>query len=638
LDTFVEAVMTEGNGSKGQAERLRQLFGNYKAEWLRDKMFELFTEPAYFPDLRDARPCVLEGGRGTGKTTVLRALSYEGRFALEGRSAKAVAEWDYVGLYHRVNTNRVTAFKGPEVTEAQWIRHFAHYFNLELVDLVLGFLDWYHNVCPDHPQLGRDAVEDVAGSLHLVSCTSTSELAHATRRAKRLFEAYINNIADQGGPPLSLQGAPVDALVEAVAELPQFRGLTFFFLLDEYENLEDYQQQVVNTLVKHASQGYVFKIGVRELGWRRRTTLNSNEQLISPADYARINITERLEGKFPQFAAAVCRVRLAQVYAQAGLAQWSVEDILPGLPESEEAVLLGVESRRREIINRHSGLDHATSDWLESLAPLEVVYADSVASSSDKSMEELRDSYEREPTKWRTNFGNYSHALLFTINRGRRGIRKYYSGWDVFTKLSARNIRYLLELLDVSMMLHFDGGGMLDQPLSPEVQTKGAQAVGKKNLAELEGLSVHGARLTKLLLGLGRIFGVMAAQPIGHAPEVNQFALGNGGGGDGRTDDALELLRAAVMHLALLRFPGSKLQDPSDTKAYDYSVHPIYAPYFEFSHRRKRKMILALGDLVALVEEPRQAIERILAAQNRANPEPLPDQLKLFEGYYVAAS
>src|SRR5690349_6882263 len=89
-------------------EQLSQLFGSYKAEWLKEHMFELFTEPSYFPELTTSRPCMLLGGRGTGKTTVLRSLSYEGQFALKGRNPSHIAGWSFFGVYHRVNTNRVT--------------------------------------------------------------------------------------------------------------------------------------------------------------------------------------------------------------------------------------------------------------------------------------------------------------------------------------------------------------------------------------------------------------------------------------------------------------------------------------------------------------------------------------------------
>ena len=37
-------------------EQLAQLFGSFKAEWLKDKIFDLFKEPSYFPDLTTASP------------------------------------------------------------------------------------------------------------------------------------------------------------------------------------------------------------------------------------------------------------------------------------------------------------------------------------------------------------------------------------------------------------------------------------------------------------------------------------------------------------------------------------------------------------------------------------------------------
>src|SRR5436853_1950356 len=114
--------------------QLTELFG-YKAEWLRERLFELFTAPRYFPEMVAPRPCVLVGGRGTGKTTVLRCLSYQGQFELSGRKSDSIKQWRYYGMYYCVNTNRVAAFKGPEVEQSMWVRLFAHYMNLELCDI-----------------------------------------------------------------------------------------------------------------------------------------------------------------------------------------------------------------------------------------------------------------------------------------------------------------------------------------------------------------------------------------------------------------------------------------------------------------------------------------------------------------------
>src|ERR1700733_9836102 len=96
-------------------QTLSNPFGLYRAEWLNHALFQLFAKPTYYPELETPRPCVLVGGRGTGKTTVLRCLSYDGKFELEGSDSTRVSGWPYYGFYQRINTNRVTAFRGDEL-------------------------------------------------------------------------------------------------------------------------------------------------------------------------------------------------------------------------------------------------------------------------------------------------------------------------------------------------------------------------------------------------------------------------------------------------------------------------------------------------------------------------------------------
>jgi hypothetical protein len=186
--------------------------------------------------------------------------------------------------------------------------------------------------------------------------------------------------------------------------------------------------------------------------------------------------------------------------------------------------------------------------------------------------------------------------------------------------------------------LHYRKYGNFERPVSPENQTLAAQAVGKKNLSELEGLSVSGAQLTKLLLGLGRVFGQMAEDPIGHAPEINQFQIA-----DSVWTDSLDspqgrvkqILESAVMHLALLRWPGTKPGSEVDTRDYEYAVHPIFSAFFVFSYRRKRKTGLSSEDILGLINRPRETIRDILNRHHRME-EALPEQLQIFEAYFDA--
>ena len=619
--------------------QLSQIFGGYRAEWLKEHIFDLFTEPSYFPELQDVRPCVLIGGRGTGKTTVLRGLSYEGQYALSGKRPDLIKEWTYYGIYYRVNTNRVTAFRGSELEEQQWVRLFAHYFNLLLCDSLLRFLNWYQEQTGVTLALERDSSEQLAASLHIEPAYELQALASSVTRCRIIFESSINNVADQTLPPMSIQALPVDILVSALNLLPSFENKHFYFLIDEYENLEPYQQQVVNTFIKHAGQAYTFKIGVKDLGIRRKTTLNPNEQLISPADYVRIDIAEKMSGAhFDQFALKVCNDRVRQLQNQGSAFINDVRLLLPRMSEDEEASALGVNERADGPRSNLLASRPADKTTILLLSPLKLYFMQVWSYDKNIPLEEVFEEYQSSNAEWETRFGNYKHSLLFSLNKGKRGIRRYYSGWDVFTQMAASNIRYLLELVDQSILLHIREGHSLAEPLSFKDQTLAAQAVGKKNLLELEGLSVFGGQLTKLLLGLGRVFGQMAADPVGHAPEVNQFHLATGKhiteASTSSEQQALRLLESAVMHLALLRWPGNKLGAETATKDYDYMMHPIFSAFFVFSYRKKRKMVLTDSDLLGFIANSPQTIRDVLARSNRES-EPLPEQLDIFHAFYA---
>lgn len=631
-------------------EQLSNLFGGYRAEWLGEMLFELFTAPDYLPELLTARPCFLIGGRGTGKTTVLRGLSYEGQKALSPKSSDPI-EWPYYGFYYRVNTNRITAFAGPELDHTQWVRTFSHYINLTLCEEVLRFVHWLPENGARRIEPEADSLRLVADGLHLPDVSTTHDLARALRQARIRFEAYINNVADGDSPRLSMLGQPLDLLCEALHNTTGFRDKLLFFLIDEYENFTDYQQEVLNTLIKHSGTLYTFKVGMKDLGFRRRSTLNAHEQLISPADYERIDITARLQGStFSDFARKVCNDRLRRIAAHHASPQ-NVEDVrnvLPGMSEAEEAIVLGIESHVRDFRAELRGV--ATDEEIgefDTMAPLEAYLVGFWARAKRLPIvSALREAIADRST-WRSRLDNYQHALLFTLRRRKRGIHKYYCGWDTFTLLADGNIRYLLQLVSESLFRHLETSNSLDRPVAFEDQTLAAQDVGRKNLTELEGLAVNGAQLTRLVLGLGRIFQVMARQAEGHTPETNQFALAgvdlsldpSEPRGVGEAVKVVDVIASAIMHQALVRSPANKLPGSSgDTKDYDYALHPMFAPFFEYSHRRKRRMILSGADIIGLVEQPRATIPAILLRTARDPREELSEQLLLFSSYFDAAS
>ncbi|WP_339706474.1 hypothetical protein [uncultured Sphingosinicella sp.] len=615
--------MNEAIGGKDLVE----LFGIYRAEWLSDALFKLFSRPSYFPELETPRPCVLEGGRGTGKTTVLRCLSYEGRYALEGAERAKLEDWPYFGFYYKVNTNSVRAFQGEELSERQWQKLFAHYLNLILCGRVVEFLEWHRKVTEGGAQLDPALCKDVAESLFCEPAATQGELASVIQQGVRRFEAWVNNIDPDNLPGLSMQQVVIETLCNGVLELRQFKGKRLFFIIDEFENLLDDQQAIVNTLVKHCGPGYTFKIGVRELGWRRRSTLHENEQLQSPADYERIDINARLDGEqFVKFATEVCSLRAIERFPN-GL---DLDAMLPALSVEEEAKLLGVDAKAREMLDELERTAPERVAVVKDVRPLELALLLYWSKTQKQPLADLVADWEQHPQEWKDRFHNYRVPLLFTLRGSRPGVRKYYAGWQTFTLLAGNNIRYLLQLVGEALRLQREDGKPANgEEIRPLVQTNAAISVGGKNVKELEGLGVHGAQLTRLVLSLGRLFEMLALEPELRRPEITRFFLPE----DEPLGSVEELLNAAVMHLALVRRVSSQRTD-LDLKAYDYAVHPIFAAFFGFSHRDMRKIRLSPSDILNLMRDPKRTIREIVRSNDRSGDAPLPDQLRLFENFY----
>ena len=63
--------------------------------------------------------------------------------------------------------------------------------------------------------------------------------------------------------------------------------------------------------------------------------------------------------------------------------------------------------------------------------------------------------------------------------------------------------------------------------------------------------------------------------------------------------------------------------------------HPIFAPYFNYSTRRKRKIGISDGDLISMATAPQPTIKRLLG-QNRQHlaDTDLPQQMSIFDEFF----
>lgn len=619
--------------NKVEIIKLNEAFGGYREEWLTTKVYEFYTEPSYFIELKDGRPCVLQGGRGTGKTTVLWGLSYKGQYNLCHQDIERFDNNHFIGIYQRIDTSHARSFRGKGIDTDRWLDLFGHYLNLIFCFKIAKFLEWHQELSVNDEKLSAEACETVAESLFLEGdIRDLKSLCNSLDRTLHRFQAKINNVSLLKDALVSSIKDPITLLVNKMLELRQFSGKMVYFLIDEYENLLDEQQMLANTLIKHTGMNYTFKIGVRELGWRVKNTINNQEHLIDPNDYVLFNIEKilREDKNFPEFAKSICQKRIEKLY-EGSKEGFSFVDSLVSINMEDEAERLDVS--KTKYIKDYVQLPVSCQEKIQELPLLYKFLISYWANIHSIDLKDAVEDFHNNRGKWDQRYENYKHSMLFKIKKGRGavGIQKYYAGWKTFLKLSNGNIRYLMELVSKSFERHLNEGHGLFEPISPEDQTIAAQSVGQKNIEELEGLWENGAKITRLLYGLGRIFNLLAREDGKVRPEVNQFSI------DGIAEgDCKKILDSSVMNLALIRMTGNKLAELESTKSFIYAIHPIFAPFFVFSHRRKRKLDMTPEEFMNIITNQQGAIKQILKKNGKELDKPDdPNQLTLsFEEKY----
>lgn len=612
-------------------EKLDQLFGSYKAEWLKKDIFKFFTEPCYFTILKSNYPGVLQGGRGTGKTTVLRGLSYSGQYEILNANIDKFDKNSFIGIYYRANTNHVRAFSGKGVSEEKWSDIFEHYFNLIICWEILHFIEWHKQLKNNDEVFSEHACKVIASSLHLnTDIYDFKGLLNIVEDALYKFQAEINNVADGNIPKLSMAGVPIDIVAQQTQKLRQFNGKVFYLLIDEYENFTDYQQECMNTLIKHVPDSYTIKIGVREMGWRVKHTHNHMESLNDPADYKLTKIEDyftdpETSDRFEEFASNVCNIRLKKLLGKKGNL-YDIKNALTNISIEEEAEKLNV--KKNSYYQSFVATESAKKINIDipSLYKFMMAYW---AETHQDSIENTIDEYLQNHYDWDQRYDNYKYSMLFKLNKGKYiAIPKYYAGWNTFIKLANGNIRYLMALVYQSYNLHLENNKNIHESVSIEHQTIAAKKVGWKNLTELEGSCKIGLQLTQLVQSLGTIFKRLARDGDKTAPEIVQFDIEGEIGI--RTH---EILNLGVMNLALVRMPSNKLSGVKSIKEFQYQLHPIFSPYFNYSFRKKRKISLSDKDILECIDSPNEAVASILSRRNvSVDDSPVvPTQLSLFD-------
>ena len=535
----------------------------------------------------------------------------------------------YLGILVRMNKNRVRAFAGDDAPAELWSKFFAHYFNLITCSELAALTVWLQE--KTGITLPTTSINLISQELGLSACNTAQELRAEIKNGIAKLQLQVNNPTQNLNIIISMAEAPLRTFSESLRDAELLGDRVIFCCIDEYENLLDYQQAILNTYIKHAEPPLSYKIGVRKNGLRNRRTLDGQDVLRVPDDCLELEIAD--EG-FDYFAKAVAELRLKYARDEGAPVSDNLKEFLEELSISEEADLLGADRIADGILEELKGTP--AYDYFLNKPKNETYFLRFWQESEEAPLSELAQAWMSNETEWKTRIGNYGYASLFWLSKGRKGvrIRKYYCGERTLLSLAAGNIRYFLELIDTAIANELDSSqeNIRRLTVSAKSQTIAARDVGKRRLNQLEGLADHGVQLKRLVLAVGKVFFELAREPNGKTPEVTSFVL------SGTTEEATRiqaLLQEGVGHLAFESDIRTKPTSNSEVRDDEYRLHRIFSAFFEISHRKKRRMTIDAKHLLSVLEDkPSRVISALLDDRPQTSEEELPEQLALFSAFY----
>jgi hypothetical protein len=622
-------------------DTLRTLFAKNRTEELGADVYKYFVVPPFFDklDLRAARkPRLFIGGRGCGKTMLLRYLSHQSAFS-QNRGSIPSDALEHIGLYWRVDTQFAALMNERGIADDVWSSGFNHFM---AIFLGLELLRSINSVAQSNfPALSCSDVEKINFDRLMVFdpnfCGGIHKLMESFENKLWEFELWVANVR-KGKEPVFLPGVQfLAALVSHVKQvLPALKPALFFVYVDEFENLLHYQKRILNTCIKHSEAPLIFNIAMKRHAFETVQTVGV-ESIQDIADYRKHDLEAYLlQTNFDVFAAEVLFLNLAQAgvcgipvdveklrdpaelsfrrekaYQERVLAR--VREMFPGLTHEQLAKqVFENESLKRKIrdriekalLTRQSSI--SVEHFFRPELPQATITLTALLHRRKLAVEDVAHELvlltEGKENKF-TNGPGWVHnnfiGCLLWLYESHATVCPIFSGFDIFCHLSRGNLRHFLELCHTALNQVPDKMQAERFAVPQWLQARAARQASTAFLNEIPAFGPQGDRLHTFVFRLGLLFALAHRRPTQSEPEQSHFAITSGS--KALTSENQNFLREAEKWSVLFEEKETKLKHDTQFASVEYVLNPVYAPYFNITYRKKRKLELSTDDLETLI-------------------------------------
>ena len=540
-----------------------------------------YSEPevARYERIVETKPVILEGGRGSGKTMTLKSMLPQALVSRFGQGRLDETSAPYFGVYLRF-------VPGSFATQSQAVDEIVGRDRCVTLFLTETILKLTHALVGELKACGDAGVVQATSSherqfVSVVANTVRPSMLNESQtvdldglmslllREIRLITDYINRrifgeSRDYEGVFLNVEDLKriCQATITTYLMKP---GMTVYFLLDEFENLLDFQKIVANSILKASESGHFsVKIATKKAALTTSETLEGQE-IEEPHDYSSVdvdyNISDAQERKnYKELLIAIC----SRILSYEAFSETKIDKLLdPPLDRD------GLE---KEDIDNEMAL----------------VFGDRPLSVEDRH--------------------RLGYAAVFRLLHQKGGRRKQFAGFDDMVTLSSGIIRIFLELAGLSYHFAVQEGDDVKggKPIRRSHQTNAAHALSNYYLTTIRNnIATVGPQIQQFVIDLGDIF---RAKLLKHnsEPEGSRLAVHDPHKlEESASKEARVILTEAVIH-SIIQNPtsrgGMRPKHLSDVQPLEYILNRVYSPSLAISPRPRWRTRISTQDLLELLD------------------------------------
>lgn len=302
---------------------------NYWVDIHNKEKEEVNFEKVIEPD--NPRPIIILGGKGSGKTHILRFYSYESQKVRASQSkdndlVKQLQLEGYISVLLELGDFQFQRFSGSKLDIDIWSEWYFYYLNLILIEKFLKqILDLENNGLNDFENdkikemssryfFNEDDTLDSVRTIFIRVCEEHKKIDHAFSRIRTGTD---NNIIKDLKPMFDTREHRfLDISHDIIKANSALEKLRILFLLDQFEDLSEEQQKYINTIIRHPKHTETISIRIagRLYALKDKSTFSDNEKVLGAEA-----TTKKLEGfmghkeGYEKFSIEMCEKRYKSI-------------------------------------------------------------------------------------------------------------------------------------------------------------------------------------------------------------------------------------------------------------------------------------------------------------------------------------